>query len=247
MSRFVLGVVLALLLFVCLLAAAPARLLHRVLPAEQVLMRGFAGTLWHGSASRCLVRAGAGYLHLGAVQWSLDPLSLLLLAPRLTFSSAWGDQTIAGELVLRGQQDLELVDFEAQVAADLLRQFAPVALVGTLSLQLAQLELRDGLPYSADGRLMWQDGGWQSPRGLVPLGTYAVDFQQAPGAVLSGQVLTVSGPLEATGTVQLQDRSYQVDIVLSSQASLDEQLEQALSLIAAPQAQGYRITLDGEF
>jgi general secretion pathway protein N len=247
MSRFAIGVALVLLLLASLLVSAPARLLNRVLPGDQVLMQGFDGTVWRGSASRCLVRIGPGYLHLGTVQWSLEPLSLLWLAPRLTLSSVWGNQLISGELVLRGQQDIDLYDFEAVVAADLLRQFAPVALTGSLSMQLSSLQLRDGFPREGEGRLVWQNGGWQSPRGLLPLGSYAVEFQQAPGTALLAEVLTLSGPLEASGAAQLQGQAYQVDVLLSSQAMLDAQLEQALSLIATPESGAYRVKLKGEF
>lgn len=247
MSRFAIGVALTLLLLLSLLVSAPARLLNRVLPGDQVLMQGFAGTLWRGSASRCLVQVGPGYLHLGAVQWSLEPLSLLLLAPRLALNSVWGNQVISGELVLRGRQDIDLYDIEAVVAADLLRQFAPVALTGSLSMQLSSLQLRDGLPHAGEGRLVWQNGGWQSPQGLLPLGSYALEYLQAPGAALEAEVLTLSGPLQASGAAQLQGRTYQVNILLGSQAPMDTQLEQALSLIAAPESGAYRLKLNGEF
>ena len=247
MSRFAIGVALTLLLLLSLLVSAPARLLNWVLPGDQVLMQGFAGTLWRGSASRCLVQVGPGYLHLGAVQWSLEPLSLLLLAPRLALNSVWGNQVISGELVLRGRQDIDLYDIEAVVAADLLRQFAPVALTGSLSMQLSSLQLRDGLPHAGEGRLVWQNGGWQSPQGLLPLGSYALEYLQAPGAALEAEVFTLSGPLQASGAAQLQGRTYQVNILLGSQAPMDTQLEQALSLIAAPESGAYRLKLNGEF
>jgi len=246
MSRLAWGVALALLLCISLLVSAPARLLLLVLPAEQVLMQGFGGTVWRGSASRCLVRAGPGYLHLGAVQWSLDPLSLLLLAPRLKIGSGWAGQTIAGELVLRSPQDLELREFEAVLSAEVLRQFIPVSLTGTLSAQLDKLQVRDSLPYSGAGRLVWQEGGWQSVRGLLPLGSYALDFEQAPGDVLLAEVLTLSGPVEAGGLVQLDGRVYTVDVLVSSEYTLDAELEQALSLLAAPGPQGYRVKLNGQ-
>jgi general secretion pathway protein N len=247
MSRLVWAAVLALLFFVHLVVSAPARLLGLAVPGEQLLMHGLAGTVWHGSASGVLLRLPQGYLHLGEVQWELQPLSLLLLAPHLTVHSDWGNQTLAGELVLRGQRDLDVLNLEAQVAADLLRHFAPVSLDGMFNVQLARLQLRNGLPYSAQGRLVWQDGGWQSPRGLLPLGTYALDFQQAPGDALQAQVITLSGPLQASGTLQLQDRHYQVDVLLGSEDALDEQLQQMLPLIAVPEDAGYRISIDGDF
>lgn len=245
--RFAWGAALALILLCSLLVSAPARMLSLVLPGEQVLMSGLAGTLWQGSASRCMLRLPQGYVHLGAVEWSLDPVSLLTLAPRLTLSSEWGSQAISGELTLRGARDLDIVDLEGQVDADLLRQFAPVALAGSFSLQVPKLQLRDGLPYSGEGRVVWQNGSWQSPRGPVALGSYVLDFQQAAGETLLGEVLTLSGPLEAEGKLQLERRQYSLDILVSSPEQLDKQLEQALSLIATPQDGAFRIGLAGEF
>ena len=246
-SRLVWVAVLALLLFVNLVVSAPARLLRLALPGEQLLMQDLAGTVWHGSASSVLLRLPQGHLQLGTVQWSLRPLSLLLLAPHLTVHTEWGNQTLAGELVLRGQRDLDVFNLEGQTAADLLGRFAPVALDGMFILQLEKLQLRDGLPYSTAGRLVWQDGGWQSPQGLVSLGSYAMDVKQAPGEALQGQVITLAGPLQASGTVQLQSREYEVDILLGSEGGLDAQLQQMLSLIAVAEGAGYRIGVQGDF
>ena len=81
----------------------------------------------------------------------------------------------------------------------------------------------------------------------MPLGDYAVEIQQAPGEALSGEVLTLSGPLEAVGGIQLQGREYQVDILLNSDVRMDAQLQQALSLMAAPESGGYRVKLNGQF
>ncbi len=238
---------LALLLAVNLVVTAPARLLQLALPGEQLLMHGLTGTVWRGSASSVLLRLPQGYLQLGAVHWSLRPLSLLLLAPHLTLRSERGNQTLVGELVLRGQRDLDVINLEGQAAADLLSHFAPVALDGMFSLQVEQLQLRDGLPYSGKGRLVWQDGGWRSPRGPVPLGSYALDFQQSPTDALLGQVITLSGPLQANGTVQLKQRHYEVNILLGSDNTLDAQLSNMLAMIAVPEDANFRIRLAADF
>ncbi len=245
MSRSLGAGALVLLLLASLLVTAPARLLGLVLPAGQVAMQGFSGTVWRGKASRCLVQTPAGYLHLGAVGWQLDPLSLLLLAPRLSLDSRWGSQTLTGQLTLRGARDVDLAELEANIPAELLRQFIPVNLAGVLALQLGSLELRDGLPVKGDGRLVWRDGGWDSPSGPVALGSYALDFSQGAGGLLAGNVLTLSGVVAAQGTVTLQDRSYGVDITVSSETGLDGRLQQALGLVARPVDGGYRIKLDG--
>jgi general secretion pathway protein N len=177
----------------------------------------------------------------------LDPMSLLLLAPHLTFASSWGSQTLAAGVVLRGGRDVDLYELDANIPASLLQQFVPVRLAGEFSLQVEHLELRAGLPVQAGGRLVWQNGVWLAPAGPVPLGSYAMDFSQLPGAPLAGEVLTIAGPVTATGAVQLQDRTYMIDVAVQGEGPLDERLQQALSLLARPEGDGYRIKLDGEF
>lgn len=246
-SHLVGAVALAVLLVVNIVATAPARLLQRVVPNDQLILRGLSGTVWNGHASGVLLRLPQGYLQLGEVQWSLRPLSLLLLAPQLSLRSAWGNQIVDGELILRGRRDLDVRNLRASASAGLLSHFAPVAVDGMFNLQIEKLQLRDGLPYSAQGRLVWQDGSWRSPRGPVPLGSYGMDFTQEPGETFAGEVITLSGPLQASGTAQLQQRHYTVDIVLTPEHSLDEQLQQMLSLIAAPEGSGFRLGLAGDF
>jgi len=245
-SRTARGIALVLLLLAALLASAPARLLGLLVPADRVVMQGFSGTLWRGSAGRCLVRTGPGYLHLGSVSWQLRPLSLLLFAPRLQLESVWGSQRLQGELVLHGASDIDLYRLEAGVPADLLRHFIPVALAGTLEAQVARLSLRSGLPREGEGRLVWREGVWLAPRGPLALGTYAVEFQQPQGQPLAAQVVTLAGPLRASGSAQLEGLRYAVDVLLESDGPPDEQLQQALSLIARPVTGGYRLQLDGE-
>ncbi|MDH5172698.1 MAG: type II secretion system protein N [Gammaproteobacteria bacterium] len=247
MSRTFGACALVLLLLSCLLVTAPARVVGLLLPSGEVIMQGFSGTLWRGEAGRCLVRTQAGYFHLGALNWRLDPWSLLLFAPRLALESKWGNQAIAASVVLRGAEDIDLYDLEARLPADLLRQFVPVNLAGVFSLQLESMKLRGGWPAEGAGRLVWQDAGWNSPGGPVPLGSYALDFAQAPDAALVGEVVTLSGAVAASGSVRLQGRAYGVDITLSGEGGLDQRLQQALALVARPVDQGYRIKLDGEF
>jgi hypothetical protein len=244
--RKVAGLVLAVVLVFSLASAAPARLIALLAPIDRVIMQGFDGTLWRGSASRVLVRVGPGYLHLGAVEWALRPLSLLTFRPRLDLRSRWGRQQVSGELVLRGDSDLSLHELSANLPAEPVRHFLPVVLEGDLSFQFATLHLRQGLPYQTDGRLVWRDAAWLSPAGIRPLGSYAVELQQPAGATLAGQVITLSGPVDAAGSLQLSGRDYSVDIVVGDAESLDNQLRQALSLVASPEGGRYRVKLEGQ-
>lgn len=246
MSRAALGLPLGLLLIVSLVVSAPARLLSLVLPGERILLQGFDGSLWRGTVSRCLVRTGPGYLHLGRVGWQLDPISLLTLAPRLSVESQWGRQHVAGDIVLHGEQDFDLFDLEATVAADLVRQFAPLALGGSLNGNFERIAVRDGLPVRAEGRLVWQNGAWEAPQGFLPLGTYAVDIRTRDSGRLSGEVITLTGAVLAQGVAELDGRAYRIDILVGGDSGLDPQIQRALSLVATPEGERYRIQFEGE-
>ena len=101
-----------MLLLVCLIIAAPARLLLYVLPANEVIMQGFSGTLWRGQANRVLVATGSGYIQLGRVRWSLNPLSALTLSPSGRLDSEWGKQKLSTDLQITGSQSVEFENLD---------------------------------------------------------------------------------------------------------------------------------------
>jgi hypothetical protein len=95
--------------------------------------------------------------------------------------------------------------------------------------------------------MVWQGASWQSPRGPVPLGSYAMDFLQPPGEALVGEVVTLAGSLQASGRAELAGRQYSVNVLMGSDEMLESQLEQMLSLISTPEGDDYRITVSGSF
>lgn len=245
-SRTLRALVLAGFLLICLVATAPARLLGLILPDDEVVMQGFAGSIWRGEASRCMLRTPAGMLHLGAVQWRLSPLSLLLFSPKLHLESTWGNQIISSDITLRGAQDIDLGNLDAAVPASLLRQFAPIELAGQVQIQADSLALRDGFPVSGEGRLVWMNAAWLSPTGPMALGSYALDFSEGPAGSISGDVITLSGNVNAEGIARLDGKAYSVDITLTSEAGMDSRLRQALSLMARPVPNGFQVRLNGD-
>lgn len=246
MPRPLLGLLLVSLFVVALVVSVPARILNLVLPSGQVIMNGYSGTLWRGSAARCVLATGNSYFHLGTVEWSLDPLSLLLFSPALNVQSQWGRQRITGQVQVEGRQSFVLEDLEASVSARVLQRFLPVTLDGDFSASISHLQIEYGLPVAGEGRLLWRNAGWQSSQGIMPLGSYALDFKQAENGSLRGEVATITGPVEASGSVDLTQENYDLDVLLTSAGGLNSQLKQALSLIAQPVAEGYRIVLKGQ-
>jgi general secretion pathway protein N len=250
MPRFRLVVGMSCLFLILLLVTAPARLLGFLVPTDRVLLQGFNGSVWRGSVARCLILAGHGYVHLGSVSWQLSPLSLLTLTPSLVLSSEWGDQVISGRIAVRDVSNFDVQELEATISASLLRQYLPLGVGGSFSAQVQELVIRDGMPESGQGRVLWRDASWFSPQGARALGSYALDFEQPSGGALEGEIQTISGLVDVTGTIQLHNRNYSVDIFLENELGLDPQLQQALSLFgqSVPDRadQAYRLQLSGD-
>lgn len=238
-----------ILVVVTALAAAPARVLNHFLPASSIVLQGVSGTVWRGQAAGCLIRMPGGFLQLGQTHWAVNPLSLLLFAPRVSVDSQWGEQRLRADLTYRGVDHLDVSDVEARINARLLQALLPVSLDGTLVLNMESAEIQQGVPLSVVGRLVWEDATWLSPQGAINLGSYAVDSRQVDRE-LQVTILTITGPLQADGLIKLSHKdeiaSYELSLELGSEGVMNPQLQEALSLMASPTDSGYRLVLQGE-
>ncbi|WOJ94906.1 type II secretion system protein N [Congregibacter variabilis] len=236
---------IALLLFILGLNM-PARLLPYFLDSQTIQISGVAGTLRAGTASRARLTFPGANFHLGQLSWEIAPLSLLRLTPRVQVSSVWGDQRASLALQLDGDS-LELRAVDVNLNAALLKQVLPVELQGRLGLLFDEVTVRANDLLRADGRLVWQDAAWQSPGGRRVLGNYVATFTSPAEKQTRADIVTLSGPVQATGAVTLNERRYAIDLFIeSSGQEFDAELAQALSLIASPEKNGYRLRLDGE-
>ena len=121
---------------VVLLISAPARLLGYFLPAETLSLQGFEGSLWRGSAASGQVAAGPGKLQLGRVEWDVSVHSLLLLTPRIRFTSQWGGQSVRADVSVSPTGVLRLRDTRVVAPAAMIRHWLPVQLGGEVDLRI---------------------------------------------------------------------------------------------------------------
>lgn len=236
---------LAALLFAT--ALAPARLLAWVLPASQLDGTGYGGTVWNGRVANLLVATPAGPLQLGRVHWQLAPASLLALAPTLRWQSQWGNQQLQGQARWLGGQSVELADLEFGVDADVLRRFLPLTVSGRFSGLLPTVAVEAGRLTGLRGQVTWRDAVWHEGDRRFALGSYAVEFAPGADGAVSGDVITLQGPLRAGGNLTLsRDGAFSLALALDSEAPLSPPLERALSLMAVPQDGGFRLQLEGD-
>ncbi len=233
-------------LTLALLISAPARLLLPLLPEQRVLVDGLSGSLWRGAASAVKVRTDAGYFHLGKVTWQLSPASLLTLAPGIHLDSQWGQQRVQGYIRISGSDSIEVAGVEARFPASLAQQFAPVAIAGSIQLQIEMLAIDGGLPVRAIGRVVWEEAVFASRAGPQPLGTYVLLLNSPEQGRIEGEVQTLAGPLQAEGQASLRGRAYDIDVKLRNEGPLYPAIEESLMLFAVPRGDTWQVTLAAE-
>jgi hypothetical protein len=83
---------------------------------------------------------------------------------------------------------------------------------------------------------------------LLPLGDYTITFTPAPAGALAARFVDNGGPLEVTGTLNLDNtRTYALDALIEPRAGAPESLVEGLKVMTAdPDAEGRRrLTLTG--
>jgi general secretion pathway protein N len=235
------------LFVVLLVVTAPARLLAYLLPSNQLIISGYSGTLWNGSATRSALRLGEGNFELGQLHWRLSPWSLLGLSARVQLDSRWGSQQFSGDVAFSSSGQVRLRDAEVIVDARLMQRWLPVQLDGLLNFSTPGMSLESGWPAAGEGRLVWREARWYGSRGPQPLGDFVLEFYVDENRVLQGKVITLTGPIKARGKVQLEDSHYQLDLRLRSEQPMDAELRRALELMASPVGRGFHLQLESDW
>ena len=242
----------SLLVFLCvsllfLLVTMPARIVgYWVAPTMH--LTGFSGSLWRGEAVRLTIDVSGKPIHLGTVSWSLHPGSLLLLSPKVTFSSRWGTQYVSGQ-VTAGLSGLSVRDVNGRMNVRFIRDLVPLYVGGVLELQDLTATIDGGRSASfesASGRLLWQDAVWTAHTGDVALGRYAVDVG-SDGEGVTATLGTLSGPLQLDGLLRLKGERYALDVALRGPAVANEAFQQSVALLATPVDGGFDLRLEGDW
>lgn len=198
-------------------------------------------------ASNVAVATPGGWVQLGRTRWSLSQLYLLALMPTLDIESEWGQQRLQANIRLYPSGDVLVRGLRTSFSAGLIKQFMPVNLRGTLTLESPQLKIASGVPTEGRGKLVWRQAFWRGVRGSQPLGDYELNFQIPAPAIGSAQVKTLAGPIRIEGGLEVKGREYSVDASLTSDEVIDVELSSALELMAAPVDGGYRLKFNSEF
>ena len=230
-----------------LLWQTPARTVGIFLPAS-VQLEGFTGSLWQGQAARSRLLFGDKAFQLGSLSWSLSPGSLLSLAPSFDLATRWGTQRLdlAVRFTLFG---LEVRHLTGDLDVRFVRQLAPLYVGGQVHVDLEALDFHPGQVPEIVGEVLWRQAVWTARGGDVGLGNFQMTWSNPehdgePGEAI-GQIVTLSGALNAEGEVAIASDNYRVNVALTGPALDNDALRGALQMLASPDGEGLRIQLSG--
>ena len=180
-------------------AIFPADVAYRWFAPGEFRLSGVQGTVWSGSAAL----GSAGPLGFHGIQWRVRPWTVLLARPGGSFETGLGDGFLQADVRV-GPGAVSLTGVRASCSLSALAPALPIAGIrGQVSLELAELAVRDGWPASADGLLRLGRITVPSLVGGDPivLGNYNVTLSGDDG--LQGMFEDRGGPLQVRGSASL--------------------------------------------
>lgn len=222
---------------VFLIASFPADLALRwFAPSMPGVNTGFVeGTIWNG------VARNAGYRQMVAeeIRWDLHPLSLFagsvsadvaVKLPRGNIKASL-HQDLGGDTVIENLQG-SLPLAQAAALGIMPRNIAE----GEILLNIERLELVNGKPVAANGRIGLANLESALLRG-VSLGSYQADIATQEESI-TATFTDVDAPIRVQGSFTLQSGQYSVDAKMLPAEGASPQIANGLKLLGQPDASG---------
>jgi general secretion pathway protein N len=225
------------------LATFPAGTALRWFAPAELTAAGVTGTLWSGSAASCSV---AGFT-AEALRWRVRPTSLLLGRLAADVEARIPDGFVSG-LVTATPSTVRFSGVRGATSLPALANVLPLkGMRGQASIALEELALENGWPATIVGELklagletlpLISDGSGS----LLALGDYTITFTPAPPGALAARFVDNGGPLEVSGTLNMDDtRNYTLDALVEARPGAPETLVEGLKIMTTePDAEGRR-------
>jgi hypothetical protein len=184
-------------LLVGLVVLFPARVAWYWAAPEGVALSGIAGSIWSGSA----FEASANGLYLRDINWRWLPAKLFAGQMAYRIAAVPGSGFVNADIGVTPGGRVHISALRGSVPLPALESLIGVpGLAGSADVNIATIELADGLPVTADGTV--DVSGLVVPLiAPVPLGSYHAEVQTRDGAILAtvqdnGAVVDLAGRLQ---------------------------------------------------
>ncbi len=238
MKKIVLALLFTLLLFaVFMVARMPAQFALQYMPPQSpVALQGVSGTVWHGKAQNIVYQGSS----LGALEWKVHPLSLLLAKLNTDFTLKGDGITAVGNASVNKEQDIDLENLRILADAEAIPLPPSAQLVtpaGKVNANFDAIEVRGGKVMSAEGTVKWKPARITAPA-EYDLGELNLKVSGKDGR-LKGILSSKNSPLNTNGSLNLEPNGMlKTNIKLSPHAGTPPELRDMLPMAGRQAADG---------
>lgn len=226
------------------LALLPARVVYQWFGPEELRLAGISGTVWSGRAAHASV---SGW-YVRNLEWRTRPWALMLGQAKAQIAGEPQAGFFDGTVGIGAGGRLTITAATASVSlASIAGALNQPGLSGGANLQVERLEIRDGLPVAATGRLVVDSLFAPTIYEAAPIGGYQAEFfTQEDG--IAASVEDTDGVLDLAGSLTLTaDRSYAFVARLAPKPGIDDGLRNRLRFLGNPDERGqYELRLEGQ-
>jgi hypothetical protein len=225
------------------IATLPAGTALRWFAPSGVAFAGVGGTLWSGSAASCSIEG----FTVENLRWRVRPSALFLGRVAANVEGRIPDGFVTG-VVTASPASIRFSELRGATSLPALVGLIPVrGMRGQASVTLDELVLDNGWPVTIVGQLklagletapLIPDGSGT----LLALGDYTITFLPAPVGALAAQFVDDGGPLEVSGTLNMDNtHTYVLDALVEPRANAPEALVEGLKIMTTdPDPEGRR-------
>lgn len=209
---------------------------------QPLQLDGVSGTAWHGRARRASLFGQT----LGAVEWRLAPLPLLL-GRTVTDVRVEGPDLRASAHLSEAGERVEVTGLQAEFPAGRLEPALGVpalSLGGRVVLEDTDIALDGGVPRATRGRGVWREASVAGAAN-AELGDIRFEFAGGGAEPVRGSIADAGGPLQVAGGFVFAMTGYTLDLTLRARGD-QPAVRDALRWLGQPQADGStRLLVEG--
>jgi general secretion pathway protein N len=222
----------------------PARVAWHWAAPDGVAASGIEGSIWHGSA----FEASANGLYLRDIEWQWLPTKLFAGQIAYRIAAVPGSGFVNADIGVTPGGRVHIQALRGSVPLPALESLVGVpGLAGTANVDIATLELADGLPLAADGTV--EVSGLVVPLiARAPLGSYHAEVQTRDGGILA-TVQDDGAVVDLAGRLQLgSERAYDFLGYVAPTENTPPELLRQMEFLGSQNERGqYELRLSGVF
>jgi len=167
-------------------------------------MSGISGSLWKGQANVASLSVEGKTYTLGKLQWDLQLMSLLKLAPCIKLNIAGQTQSFNGSVCRLRSGAIALEDADVVMLASLAQSKIPVPVSGNISAHFSELQLDGNVLLKLAGNLNWTNAQASNDVQWIPLGSFAAEFTDDGKNGIKAKIFDLESDVDLTLDLELR-------------------------------------------